>query len=116
MAILDIAPGRLVERLGAALRLSEVELAQALDVNPRTLERWRAGTSYPQHEARERLSALEALAQRLTDTFVTPDAAGRWLHESSRYLGGLTPADALRVGRIDRVEAALEALDSGVFV
>lgn len=116
MATLDVAPGRLVEQLEALLRLSEAELAQALDANPRTLERWKAGTHYPQHEARERLSALEALAQHLSETFVTPGAVGRWLHEPSRYLGGLTPADALRVGRIDRVEAALEALDSGVFV
>ena len=48
--------------------------------------------------------------------FTTPEAARAWLHGSSRYLGGLTPAEAIRVGRFDRVEAALEALDSGVFV
>ena len=36
--------------------------------------------------------------------------------ESNRYLGGMTPADAVRAGRIDRVEAALEAFDSGVFL
>ncbi len=36
--------------------------------------------------------------------------------KGNRYLGGLTPAEAVRVGRTDRAEAALEALDSGVFV
>ena len=30
--------------------------------------------------------------------------------------GALKPVDALHVGRIDAVDAALEALDSGVFL
>lgn len=116
MATLDIAPGRLIEQLARVLYLSDGEIAQALKVNPRTLERWKTGSNYPQHEARERLVMLELLYHHLLATFTTPEATGKWIHEPSRYLGGLTPADALRVGRIDRVEAALEALDSGVFV
>jgi Antitoxin Xre/MbcA/ParS C-terminal toxin-binding domain len=40
----------------------------------------------------------------------------RWLRSESRYVGGQRPIDALRVGEFDRVEAALEALDSGIFV
>ncbi|MHB1005347.1 MAG: MbcA/ParS/Xre antitoxin family protein [Chloroflexota bacterium] len=57
-----------------------------------------------------------ALRHRLLGTFTTAEAARAWLNAANRYLGGLTPADALRVGRLDRVEAALEALDSGVFI
>jgi len=31
-------------------------------------------------------------------------------------LGGLTPLQAIRAGRPDRVEAALEAIDAGIFL
>ena len=49
-------------------------------------------------------------------TFEGRDAVRRWFRSESRYLGGMTPAEAVRVGRLDRVGAALEALDSGVFL
>lgn len=39
-----------------------------------------------------------------------------WLNANSAYLGGIKPLAALRVGRIDAVDAAIEALDSGVFL
>ena len=116
MAILDVAPGRLVQHLEETLGLSESELAQALEINPRTIERWRTGASYPQRNARDRLAALSHLTSRLGATFTTGEATRAWLRERNRYLGGLAPADLLRLGRIDRVEAAIEALDSGFFV
>ena len=114
--ILELAPARIVEILERDLTLSHDDLARALGVNRRTLERWRSGECYPQREARARFSALLDLNHHLRETFETPEDARAWVHASSRYLGGLTPADALRSGRADRVEAALEALDSGVFV
>jgi hypothetical protein len=48
--------------------------------------------------------------------FGAPDRVQAWLRADSRYLGGLSPLDALRAGRIDRVEAAVEALASGIFL
>ena len=116
MATLAHVPGQLIEQIEGTLGLSELELAQALRSNPRTVERWKAGSHYPQRDARERLAALEALTQHLTRTFATSEAIGSWVHTPSRYLAGLTPAEVLLAGRIDRVEAALEALDSGFFV
>lgn len=114
--VLEMTPGRAIEQLEREFGLSAADLAGALGVNPRTLERWRTGESYPQHEARRRLVALLGLHRHLAETFTTPDAIRAWLHETNRYIGGLTPADALRVGRVDRAEAALEALDLGVFL
>lgn len=61
-------------------------------------EKWLSdalGETHPQRTARERLAELL---------------------EPSRYLGGIRPAEAIRAGRADRVEAALDVLDSGVFV
>jgi hypothetical protein len=40
----------------------------------------------------------------------------RRLRSQSGYFGGLCPLDALLRGHIDGVDAALEALDSGVFL
>ena len=114
--LLEMTPHRAVAQLESELSLSESDLARALDANPRTIARWRAGRSYPQHEVRRRLAALLSLQHRLLETFTTAEATRAWLNAANRYLGGLTPADALRVGRLDRVEAALEALDSGVFI
>lgn len=52
---------------------------------------------------------------RLYDTFTGADAVRAWLYADSRYLGYLKPVDALRSGRIDRVLAALDASDTGLF-
>lgn len=58
--------------------------------------------------------ALEALAERVDDTFTAAGAA-EWLDTPNRVLRGATPSTELRAGRIDAVEAALEAIDSGVY-
>ena len=114
--ILDVTPAQAIEQLQREFGLSAQELAGALDASPRTIERWRKSETYPQHETRQRLAALISLERRLRDSFEASDAIQGWLHLPSHFLGGLTPADAIRVGRFDRVDAALEALESGVFV
>ena len=85
-------------RLEADLGLPSKDLADALSVDRKTLDRWVTGETYPQREARRRLVELLALSQRLCEAFEGPDGVQEWLHASSRYLGGLTPAEALRSG------------------
>jgi DNA-binding transcriptional regulator YiaG len=114
--VLDITPRRAIEKIERSLGMPEDELAQALSANRRTLRRWRAGTAHPQQLSRQRLAELLRLQQRVSETFEGRDAVRRWFQSESRYLGGMTPAEAIRVGRIDRVEAALEALHSGAFL
>jgi transcriptional regulator with XRE-family HTH domain len=114
--LLEMPPHRAIEQLRSELGLSREDIARALDASPRSIERWRGGETYPQREVRRRLTALLNLQHHLLETFSTAEAARGWLHAANRYLGGLAPVDALRVGRFDRVEAALEALDSGVFL
>jgi uncharacterized protein (DUF2384 family) len=115
-AILETTPRRALDTIEKSLGIPEDELAQALKSNPRTLKRWRAGIAHPQQLARRRLAELLSLEERARQVFKGRDAARRWFHIESRYLGGMTPAEAVRVGRLDRVEAALDALDAGVFV
>ncbi len=111
-----MAPGWAVECLMKDMGLSKKELADALETTPRKLERWRSGETYPRRDTRRRLAALVGLDRHLRETFHDREAVRRWLSAPNRYLGKLAPVEAVRVGRLDRVEAALEALDSGVFV
>src|SRR5215210_8496393 len=110
---LEMTPGHAVETVEGGLGLSRGEIAGALGASARTVERWRTGQTYPQHEARERLAELVAVEVHLSETFGDREARRAWLHSGNPYLGGLTPLEVLRVGRTDRAEAALEALDSG---
>lgn len=111
---LNTTPEKAVARLGSSLALREPEIALALGISARSLHRWSSGQSHPQRESRAHLARLLALAERLEETF--GENASEWLGADSRYLGGMKPIEALRAGRMDRVEAALEALDSGFVV
>src|SRR5688572_10851975 len=113
---LALALGRQLDDLMDALQITEHELAQIAGASPRSVSRWRAEETYPQHEARRRLDALDALVRRLDESFKDREGAVLWLRSESGYFGGLRPLDALLRGRIDAVDAALEALDSGAFV
>ena len=113
---LQTTPERAIEALEEGLGLGGGEIASALGASARTVERWRAGQTYPQHGARERLAGLLAVEEHLGETFEDRVARHAWLRSASPYLGGLTPLEVIRAGRADRVGAALEALDSGVFV
>ena len=108
---LNITPVSAIARLESSLALGEPEIALALGISRRSLRRWSSGESHPQRESRAHLARLLALADHLEETF--GENAGEWLAADSRYLGGMKPIEALQAGRVDRVEAALEALDSG---
>jgi putative toxin-antitoxin system antitoxin component (TIGR02293 family) len=102
-----------LEQLEHDFGLSSTELAQALGVDRRTLERWANGDTFPRHAARDRLLALVALHARLAELFETVEDARDWLHRPLPYLGRMAPIDAVKVGRIESVDAALEAIDEG---
>lgn len=105
-----------LEHLTTSLGISYDELAQVLGTDRKTVYRWLADETFPQAHNRVRLDELEALVNRLDESFKTPTGSAAWMHSRSGYFGDLRPIDALLRGRIDAVNAALEALDSGVFV
>jgi transcriptional regulator with XRE-family HTH domain len=113
---LPMTPAEVLDMLEKSLGISEDELAQALNSNRRTLQRWRAGTAYPQRQARQRLAQLLSLHERVRGAVKGRGAVRKWFHSECSYLGGITPAEAIRVGRLDRVEAALEALNLGALL
>lgn len=97
------------------LGLTSAELAGGLGVTTRTLDRWRKGESLPQREARERLAELIAVRDHAFHSLYPKDVPG-WLRARNHYLAGLTPAQAVAAGRLDRVEGALVVIDHGLFV
>ncbi len=107
---------RIVEGLERDLGISLETIAQALDVDRRTVERWRANQSVPQGRIRQRLRELIALRDRIVRMFGSEQAAQEWLRASSLYLGGFTPQEALKAGRIDRVRADLDGLAAGIYL
>lgn len=114
MTIAQLGP--LIDQLTTELGISKGDLALALDASERTVARWKTGETFPQHESRARLEALLKLSERLRGAFVDDAAVAVWLHAPSGYFGGLAPIDAMLRGRFDAVEAALDALDAGIFV
>lgn len=91
-------------------------IARALDVDRRTVERWRANRSAPQGKTRERMAELVALHERLITVLGTTELAREWLRTRSLYLGEFTPMEALKAGRIDRVRADIDGLVAGVYL
>ncbi|MFN0071185.1 MAG: helix-turn-helix domain-containing protein [Chloroflexota bacterium] len=114
VSILNCGP--LIERLERDLGVSLETIARALDVDRRTVERWRANQSVPQGKTRGRLGELVALCDELLRMFGTAETAQEWLRASSRYLGGFSPEEALNAGRLDRVRADLDGLAAGVYL
>ncbi len=105
-----------IEVLQRDLGLPTDAIAGAVGVSTRTVERWERGEAFPQTEARRRLERLLSLKDRLNETFPTPEDVRRWVQADNRYLGGIRPVEVARAGRLDRIENALEALDSGMFI
>ncbi len=106
----------LIDGLMQSLNVSKEVLAGALTVDVRAIDRWRTGESFPQKDSRRRLDQLSEVKDHLYQTFNSVQTIHAWMHNDSPYLGGLKPTEVLRAGRIDRIEAALVALDNGAFV
>lgn len=116
MITLDMTISQAIEQLQEDLGLTQKELASVLGTSGRTLERWITHSHHPQQEARARIQALLALDQRLQETFDSRDTIKEWMRSRNRYLRGLRPVEVAATGRFDVVEAALDAMDEGIFV
>jgi hypothetical protein len=119
---LQLAPGQVIRRLIDDLGMEDRDLRVIFDVEQRSIEKWLTGETIPQRETRRRLNELAVLHHHLGETFTSYEGARLWLRSSSRYLAGLTPLQVLRAGdaehitSVERIEEALEALDSGAFL
>jgi hypothetical protein len=114
--VLGMTPGQALEILHRDLSLTPKDLQVVLSTTPKNIERWIQEQTYPQTKARQQLVQLMELHRHLGDMFTEWEGARAWINAPSRYLGGITPLEAMHAGRLDRAHAALMALDSGVYV
>jgi DNA-binding XRE family transcriptional regulator len=96
------------------LAIEPHDLAQSLGVDTQTVDLWEKGHVYPQQEGRACLDTLLELARNASVFFATLEDVHGWLRNSNRYLGGLTPLEAIRAGRTDRARAALGVMQWGI--
>lgn len=105
-----------LERLKEALKLSDREISNALDVSAKTASRWRHAekTRLPASVSDRiyRFARLFALAEHVLED---KDAAREWLHDKQTGLGGRTPIELMRTEAGAReVENLLVRIEHGV--
>jgi putative toxin-antitoxin system antitoxin component (TIGR02293 family) len=93
-AIREGFPPAVVEELMQASGLTLKELADALDLSPRSLQRRRRSGRLARFESDRlyRLARIVALAQQ---SLGNRQSAARWLKRSNRALGGAPPISAM---------------------
>jgi putative toxin-antitoxin system antitoxin component (TIGR02293 family) len=105
-----------IEGAHETLGLNYVELASALDIDRRTLLRYRKENSTPSPKVRQRMEQLREISHLLDEVFETEEAGLVWLHTPLPALRGHRPIDQMRRGDIDGVLPILAGLCSGAFV
>jgi len=94
---------------------SDAELAAALGVHRSRLSSWKSGMVAPSSSHARVLSHLAVTVAELAE-FLDPDVIPDWLVTEQHTLGGLTPVDALRDGRLAEVLFAANATEHGAYV
>jgi len=87
-------PPAVVEQLMRASGLTLKELAAALDLSPRSLQRRRRSGRLARYES-DRLYRLARIVALATESLGENDRALRWLKRPNRALGGVTPVEAI---------------------
>lgn len=95
--------------------LKGTDIANIMDVSKATVSRWRTGDSKPQPRNERTLSDLNYIVGRL-DEYYTRDEIRSWLIARHPQLGGERALDLVQDGRALEVLAAIDRLDSGVYV
>jgi putative toxin-antitoxin system antitoxin component (TIGR02293 family) len=93
-AIRDGFPPAVVEQLMRTSGLTLKELAQALDLSPRSLQRRRRSGKLARYES-DRLYRLARLVAIAHEYLGDQERARRWLKHPNRALGGVAPVAAI---------------------
>jgi putative toxin-antitoxin system antitoxin component (TIGR02293 family) len=93
-AIREGFPPAVVEKLMSASGLTLKELASALDLSPRSLQRRRRSGRLARYES-DRLYRLARIVAIATEYLGDKDRAMRWLKRSNRALGGVAPVETM---------------------
>jgi putative toxin-antitoxin system antitoxin component (TIGR02293 family) len=93
-AIRDGFPPTVVEKLMQASGLTLKELAESLDLSPRSLQRRRRSGRLARFES-DRLYRLARIVALAHESLGSQQLAARWLRRSNRALGGIAPIAAI---------------------
>ena len=93
----------------------DAELAEALGVHRTRLAAWKSGSVTPNPDNARLLTWLAVVVGELGE-FLNPGVIPDWLQTEQVMLGGRTPADALREGRLADVLYAANATEHGAYV
>jgi DNA-binding transcriptional regulator YiaG len=96
------AIARRLESLRSKVAIKDFEVANLLGTRPETVSRWNHGRAYPRVKTEKMLRDLEYIIDRLAD-FYEPNEARQWIFAPQKRLGGISPAELIRSGRIDDV-------------
>ncbi len=107
------AARKTIEGAHEAFGLKYVDLASALDVDRRTLLRYRNEKSAPSPKVRGRMELLREISHLLEEVFDTPEAGLSWLYRPVPLLRGRRPIDHVRRGQLGEVLSILAGLYAG---
>lgn len=94
---------------------NDSELAEVLGVHRTRVAAWKRGTVAANAENARALSHLAVLVRELEE-FLDADVIPDWLLTEQVTLGGRTPAQALRDGKLAEVLYAANATEHGAYV
>jgi len=93
--------------------LKAVDIAQLVDSRPETVSRWNQGKAYPRRDAERIILELEFIVDQLSD-FYQPNEARQWLFSRQKLLDGISPAELIQSGNIERVLRLVNQLRDGI--
>ncbi len=105
-------PGEDLSRLRSSLRLSREKFAHVLGYSSRSIASWEGGAPMASHVVRS-VQELKSIYNRACD--IAPDGeVVRWLNAPNKYLDGMTPLEAISVGKVDCVLRLIILSEEGI--
>jgi DNA-binding XRE family transcriptional regulator len=109
------AVARKLDSLRAKGAMKHTDVANILGTRPETVSRWNQGRAYPHASTEKTLLELEFIVDQLSD-FYEPNEARLWIFSRQKHLGGDSPAELIREGRIDEVRRLVGQLRDAVYL
>lgn len=95
--------------------MRSTDVANILGTRPEQVSRWKQGRAYPHATKEKILLELEFIVDQLSD-FYEPNEARLWIFSPQKHLGGASPAELIREGRIDEVRRLVNQLRDAVYL
>lgn len=121
LRVAEPVPGYVVGPLLAGLAATvnmfpPADLADILEVSPKTLSRWKKSGARLTPQQTDRMAHVEAIMKHAEEIFKTPERVMEWMHGKVFYLQGRRPIDVIKTetGRRE-VDNALGVIEWGMF-